>query len=461
MRHCTFISSFAVLTVLCLPHPTGAQALIEQMSLSDLQKCGALSLDMWTSTRDLAEYDKTLKAVGGDIRAESDALDVARHKLQIRDVAQVKRFNAGVNALNARVSAYRIQVGQRNAKVQKANDTSLQFNVLCAHRPYSPEMAAALPPAQAEALARGATSVEIPVIDNAPDPTAVPADRQGAVVLGGRTRAPPAEDAASASASPGLETADDVRKAAEHGDAEAQYRLGESYVTGGPFGRDDASGLSWLSKAAEQGNAKALFSLSVMYDEGRGAPVDETRARAYLVKAAGLGYAAAEHNLAVWCAERDHGPRARSEAAAWMEKAAAQGDPESQFLLSDYLAKGYGGDVSAEQVTTWLRRSAMQGYRPAQLEMGRRFEKADGFARDPVEALKWDLLAAGGVSDADRLDASRGCIRTALEDVHTREVATSAVARLQNILSPEQSDRAARLAESWRTGSGAKPATGC
>ncbi len=461
MRQNNLFPCLAVLTWLCLPLQAGAQALIEQMSLADLQKCGVLSLDMWTSTRELAEFDKTLKTIGGDIRAESDAIDVARHALRIRDIAEVKRFNARVNALNARVATYKIQVGQRNAKVQKANDTTLQFNVLCAHRPYSAEMAAALPPAQAQALARGATSVAIPVIDNAPDAAAPPVDSQGAFVIGGRTRAPPAEDAASASAPTGLKTADDVRKAAEQGDAEAQYRLGESYVAGGPFGHDDVAGLSWLSKAAEQGYAKALFSLSVMYDEGRGTPVDETRSHAYLVKAAGLGYVAAEHNLAIWCAERDHGPRARSDAAAWMLKAASKGDPESQFMLSDYLAKGYGGDVNAEQVTTWLRRSAMQGYRPAQLEMGRRLEKADGLTRDPVEALKWDLLAAGGVSDADRLDASRGCLRTALEDVHTREVATAAVARLQNRLSPEQADRAARLAESWRTDSGARPVQGC
>jgi hypothetical protein len=53
---------------------------------------------------------------------------------------------ARVNALDERVAAYGSQVETRNSKVQKTNDLSQQFNVLCAHCPYSPEMVATLHP---------------------------------------------------------------------------------------------------------------------------------------------------------------------------------------------------------------------------------------------------------------------------------------------------------------------------
>jgi hypothetical protein len=63
-------------------------------------------------------------------------------------------------------------------------------------------------------------------------------------------------------------------------------------------------------------------------------------------------------------------------------------------------------------------------------------------------------------SNADRLDASRGCVRTAREDVRTHDLTTAAVTWLQARLSPEEADRAARLAETWRTSTATKPVEG-
>jgi TPR repeat protein len=47
------------------------------------------------------------------------------------------------------------------------------------------------------------------------------------------------------------------RKAAEQGDANAQYALGFMYANGNRVPQDDAQAMGWLRKAAEQGNAAA------------------------------------------------------------------------------------------------------------------------------------------------------------------------------------------------------------
>jgi hypothetical protein len=177
----------ALCGLLGLPRLAVPQALVDQMPLADLQKCGALALDMTTGQQDLAATDRALKAEGAAIRAESAAVDAARRTVPLRDPAAVKRFNARVSALDIRVAAYSGEIARRNTRGQTANDVTQQFNVLCAHRPYDPEMLASLPPAQAQAMSRGATTVAIPSIDNAPDTPPPPPPPAGPdpVVIGG------------------------------------------------------------------------------------------------------------------------------------------------------------------------------------------------------------------------------------------------------------------------------------
>jgi TPR repeat protein len=46
-------------------------------------------------------------------------------------------------------------------------------------------------------------------------------------------------------------------KAAEQGDADAQYLLGEMYISGQGVKASDEKAIQWLRKAAKQGHAKA------------------------------------------------------------------------------------------------------------------------------------------------------------------------------------------------------------
>ncbi len=76
------------------------------------------------------------------------------------------------------------------------------------------------------------------------------------------------------------------RKAAEQGDAEAQYNLGFMYGYGKGVSQDYAEAVKWYRKAAEQGYAKAQLSLGLAYGLGQGVPQDLAQAHMWLNLAA-------------------------------------------------------------------------------------------------------------------------------------------------------------------------------
>ena len=63
-------------------------------------------------------------------------------------------------------------------------------------------------------------------------------------------------------------------KAAGHGDAEAQFSLGNMYAEGLGVPQDEQQSISWFRKAAELGFAPAQVNLGVMYAQGQGVERD-------------------------------------------------------------------------------------------------------------------------------------------------------------------------------------------
>jgi len=59
-------------------------------------------------------------------------------------------------------------------------------------------------------------------------------------------------------------------KAAQQGDAEAQFGLGNMLVEGQGIPRDEQQAALWFRKAAELGFAPAQVNLGVMYTQGQG-----------------------------------------------------------------------------------------------------------------------------------------------------------------------------------------------
>jgi hypothetical protein len=93
------------------------------------------------------------------------------------------------------------------------------------------------------------------------------------------------------------EAVERYRKAAEQGNAIAQFNLGVMYEQGRGVGQSDTKAVAWFRKAAEQGYAYAQFNLGFMYEEGRGVGQSDAEAVAWYRKAAEQGNAYAKKKI--------------------------------------------------------------------------------------------------------------------------------------------------------------------
>jgi TPR repeat protein len=90
-----------------------------------------------------------------------------------------------------------------------------------------------------------------------------------------------------------------LRKTADQGDAQAQYRLGEMYDTGERVAADDAEAVKWYRRAAEQGHPGAQWLLGYKYEYGSGVAVDNVESIKWFRRAAEQGHGIAQFELAM------------------------------------------------------------------------------------------------------------------------------------------------------------------
>ena len=90
---------------------------------------------------------------------------------------------------------------------------------------------------------------------------------------------------------------EDIRKAAEEGDAWAQTELGVCYYYANGVPQDYIEAAKWLRKATEQGYASAQYNLGLLYKKGLGVSKDDTEAITWIRQAAEQGYTDAQKYL--------------------------------------------------------------------------------------------------------------------------------------------------------------------
>lgn len=76
------------------------------------------------------------------------------------------------------------------------------------------------------------------------------------------------------------------QQAAQAGDLEAEFELGEFYYDGKRAPRDLAQALNWFEQASLQGHAQAQYRLGVMFYRGEGVPANNVQAYIVLKMAA-------------------------------------------------------------------------------------------------------------------------------------------------------------------------------
>ena len=157
---------------------------------------------------------------------------------------------------------------------------------------------------------------------------------------------------------PGSTPIDELKKNADKGNAEAQFRLGGSYLNKKGAATDPAEAVKWYRKAADQGYAPAQCELGFCHARGLGLNKDP------------------------------------AEAVKWYRKAADQKHAMAQYKLARCYENGRGTEKNYAEAMKWYRKAAEQGYAPAQCELGLYSAVGMGIRQDYAEALKWLRKAA-------------------------------------------------------------------
>jgi TPR repeat protein len=199
---------------------------------------------------------------------------------------------------------------------------------------------------------------------------------------------------------------DELRRAAEAGDAPAQFQLGRAYSHGASVQRDDATAARWVEKAAEQGHLEAQSNIGYLYSAALGVPRDPGKTMAWWTRAAEGGFVQAQFNLALAYLQGKLTAKDDAKGFAWMSKAAAQGSALAQSNLAELYRRGTGVAQDMSEAAAWYRKAAEQGNSTAAFNLALMYERGEGVARDAAESLQWARRAAArGNAAANALEA--------------------------------------------------------
>ncbi|MDR2837938.1 MAG: sel1 repeat family protein [Azonexus sp.] len=217
----------------------------------------------------------------------------------------------------------------------------------------------------------------------------------------------------------------DIRAQAERGDADAQYKLGLAYSVGRFVERDEAQGLAWVHKAAENGNASAQFVMGGIYLFGGGKMADEygpdkTKATAWFRKAAEQGNVTAQVMFGMLYERGKDFKQDPVQAVTWYSKAAGQGSQLAGAALRHMAARGSAEaknalrelakqqtatpptpedarqaerDVATERIAM-IEKIANEGEAGAQFTLGMSYKDGESVAQDEAKAIAWLSKAA-------------------------------------------------------------------
>ncbi len=122
----------------------------------------------------------------------------------------------------------------------------------------------------------------------------------------------------------------DQAKTASQGDVEAVNSVDQA-IKSEPISQDDLEMYKLFLKAAEEGNAKAQYKLGVMYEDGKGVKQDAVEAVKWYRKTTEQGDTGGQISLGIMYAKGRGVEQDQLETLKWFRKAAEQGEPMAQL----------------------------------------------------------------------------------------------------------------------------------
>ena len=209
-------------------------------------------------------------------------------------------------------------------------------------------------------------------------------------------------------------------RAAETGDAEARYQLGQMYALGlglevdtteaqrwysiaaqqnhpraqlalaGLLERQgNSQALEWYQRSAAQGEAQAQFALGRILCAGQTVTPDFLRGIGWYVKAAEQ-----DHDLALVTLGNLFNSEMHHVAVHCFAQAAARGSAQAQFLLGEQYARGLGVAKHPARAFLWFEKAAVQRHAGAECAVGVAYLTGQGAEKNPKLAFHWLQRAA-------------------------------------------------------------------
>ena len=190
-------------------------------------------------------------------------------------------------------------------------------------------------------------------------------------------------------------TVTELSPLAMRGHVIAQRIIGKMYEGGwGGLPQDYTEAAKWFLKAAERGDAEAQYEISGMYQIARGVPQVDAEAHRWKLAAAEQGLIIAQRTLGLNYETGMHGAQQSfSDAMKWYLRAAVQGDEMSQTFLGGLYRYGNGVPQNHAEAIKWYLMAAEQGYFSAQYALGELYDEGRG-VKNSSQAARWFLAAA-------------------------------------------------------------------
>lgn len=189
------------------------------------------------------------------------------------------------------------------------------------------------------------------------------------------------------------ETFSQIVEAAEEGNPDAQFLLGDAYLHGKNVSEDVDKGIMWLQKAIDQDNISATILLACFYEIGEKVPKDIDKARSLYLKVVELDSPDDESytNLALERLEvLDSKPNEHEDLIVL----ANQGDSKAQLTLGFKYLKGEDIAQDLSEAEKWLRLAADNGEETAMLMLAMEYFDGEQFDKNPTDAIKYSYMLA-------------------------------------------------------------------
>ncbi len=183
-------------------------------------------------------------------------------------------------------------------------------------------------------------------------------------------------------------------KAAESGNAKAQFNLGLLFARGQGITPNDDKALQWWQLAEKNGNTHASKMLGLLYNLGRGVGRSEAEAIKWYEQAAQTNDTDALYNLAILYFNGRGVELNYAKSAQYLKTLALDNDAEAQNLYASLFLEGKGVAFSPPTAITWFQRAANQGNVNAMFNLASQYRSGNGVPQDDKKALYWYKQAA-------------------------------------------------------------------